>query len=90
MVIQKEIQDYIENHMKLLTQQTESYLPFIKIAFPYSKNLSEACFSVIVGNALTVFINQYGMRMKYPTKEDFEEFGKLTLKYRDQVEQFFR
>jgi len=28
--------------------------------------------------------------MKYPTAADFEEFGKISLKYRDQVDQFFK
>ena len=89
MVIQEEIRNYVEDHIKLMIQQTESYLPFIKVAFPYSKNLSEACFSLIAGNALSVFLNQYAMRMKYPSKEDFVEFGKITSKYRDQIEKFF-
>jgi len=90
MVIKKEIRDNVESHIKLMIQQTESFLPFIKVAFPYSKNLADACFSLIVGSALSVFINQYGVRLKYPTKADFEEFGKLTLKYRNQVDKFFK
>ena len=69
-----------------MVRQTESYLPFIKIAFPYSQNLAESCFSLIVGNALLVFINQYGMKMKHPIASDFEDFGKLTFKYRNQGE----
>jgi len=28
--------------------------------------------------------------MQYPTAEDFEEFGKISLKYRDQIDQFFK
>ena len=63
-----------------MVRQTESYMPFIKIAFPYSQNLAKSCFSLIVGNALSVFINQYGMRMKYPSASDFEDFVKLTFK----------
>ena len=90
MTIQKDIEAYLENHLKLLVQQTETYLPFIKTAFPYSTNLADSCFSLIVGNALSVFINQYAMRMKYPTSSDFEEFGKMTLKYRDQINKFFK
>ena len=89
MAVPDEIMDHVEKHIKLMIQQTESYLPFIKVAFPYSKNLSEACFSLIAGNALSVFLNQYAMRMKYPSKEDFVEFGKITSKYRDQIEKFF-
>ena len=90
MVIQKEIQEYVENHIKLMVSQTESYIPFIKIAFPYSQNLADACYSLIVGNALSVFINQYAMRMKYPSASDFEDFGKLTFKYRNQVDKIFK
>ena len=73
-----------------MVQQTESYIPFIKIAFPYSKNLADACYSLIVGNALSVFINQYAMRMKYPSASDFEDFGRLTMKYRNQVDSIFK
>ena len=90
MVIQEDIQTYVENHLKLLVQQTETYLPFIKTAFPYSTNLADSCFSLIVGNALSVFINQYAMKMKFPTTSDFEDFGKLTVKYRDQINKFFK
>ena len=90
MVIQKDIQDYVEKHIKLMVSQTESYLPFIKIAFPYSQNLADSCYSLIVGNALSVFINQYAMRMKYPSASDFEDFGKLAFKYRNQVDKFFK
>lgn len=90
MVLDEEIKKNVENHIKLMVSQTESYLPFLKTAFPFSSNLAEACFSLIVGSALSVFINQYSMRLKIPTNEDFEEFGKLTLKYRDQVEKFFK
>lgn len=86
----KDIEAYVDNHLNLLVQQTETYLPFIKTAFPYSKNMADACFSLIVGNALSVFINQYSMRLKYPTQQDFEDFGKLSLKYRSQIDRFFK
>lgn len=90
MVIEKDIQEYIEKHIKLMITQTESYIPFIKIAFPFSQNLADSCFSLIVGNALSVFINQYGMRMKYPSASDFEDFARITSKYRSQVDKFFK
>ena len=89
MAIPKEIEQYVENHIELLIQQTKSYLPFIKIAFPFSKNTADACYSLIVGNALSVFINQYAMRITYPTESDFVEFGKLTIKYKDRIEKLF-
>lgn len=88
--MQKEIETYLDNHLNLLVQQTETYLPFIKTAFPYSKNMADACFSLIVGNALSVFINQFSMRLKYPTEQDFADFGKLSLKYRSQIDRFFK
>ena len=89
MAIPKEIEQYVENHIELLIQQTKSYLPFIKVAFPFSKNTADACYSLIVGNALSIFINQYAMRMTYPTESDFVDFGKLTIKYKDRIEKLF-
>ena len=89
MPIPTDIQDYIEKHIKLMISQTEAYLPFIKVAFPYSKNLADAVYNLIIGSALSVFLNQYAMRMKYPTADELSEFGKIALKYRDQVDQFF-
>lgn len=90
MAIPEDIKEYLEKHINLMVSQTETYIPFLKVAFPYSKNLADACYSLIVGSALTLFVNQYGMRLKYPTKEDFVEFGKLTAKYREQIDKFFK
>ena len=69
--------------------QTKAYLPFIKLAFPRVKDLSDACFTLIVGNVLTTFVTQYAMRMKSPAKQDFIEFGTITEKYRDQIRTMF-
>ncbi|MGI0055834.1 MAG: hypothetical protein ACREAK_00495 [Nitrosarchaeum sp.] len=90
MAIPEDVQEYVEKNIKLMLTQTETYIPFIKIAFPYSKNLVDGVYNLIIGSALSVFINQYAMRMKYPTAEDFADFGKLSFKYRQQVEQFFK
>ncbi|MFB5622610.1 MAG: hypothetical protein ACE5R5_07005 [Nitrosarchaeum sp.] len=90
MAIPIDVQEYVEKNIKLMISQTETYLPFIKIAFPYSKNIADGVYNLIVGSALSVFVNQYAIRMKYPTAEDFSEFGKLAIKYRDQVDQFFK
>ena len=73
-----------------MISQTETYLPFIKVAFPYSNNVADGVYNLIVGSALSVFVNQYAMRMQNPTVEDFTEFGKIALKYRDQIDQFFK
>lgn len=89
MAIPNDVRNYLENHFELLIQQTKTYLPFINTAFPYSKSTAEACYSLIVGNALSVFINQYAMRMKYPTAADFEEFGELSIKYKERIERLF-
>jgi len=90
MTIPDDIQDYVEKQMSLMISQTEAYLPFIKVAFPYSKNLADACYNLIVGSAVSIFVNQYAMRLKYPSAEDFSEFGKITVKYRDQIDKFFK
>ena len=90
MAIPIDIEEYVEKHIKLMVSQTETYLPFIKAAFPYSKNVADGVYNLIVGSALSIFINQFAMRMKYPTSEDFAEFGKITLKYREQVDKFFK
>ena len=74
MAIPDDIQEYVEKNIKLMISQTETYLPFIKIAFPYSQNLADGVYNLIIGNALSVFINQYAMRMKYPSAEDFADF----------------
>ncbi len=84
-VIPKDIKGYMENYIKLLIQQSKSYLPFVKTAFPASKSLADANYNLIAGNALSVFINQYTMRLKYPTLPEFEEFGKIIEKYRNNI-----
>ena len=90
MPIPEDIVEFVEKQIQLLISQTEAYLPFIKIAYPYSKNLADACYSLIVGSAVSIFVNQYAMRLKYPSAEDFAEFGKITVKYRDQIDKFFK
>jgi hypothetical protein len=90
MAIPDDIQEYVEKNIKLMISQTETYLPIIKIAFPYSKNLADGVYNLIVGSAISVFINQYAMRMKYPTSEDFSDFAKIAYTYRDKIDQFFK
>ena len=90
MAIPSDIVDFVERHIKLMISQTESYLPFIKVAFPYSNNIADGVYNLIIGSALSIFINQFAMKMKYPTADDFTDFGKLAIRYRDQVDQFFK
>ncbi len=90
MVIPDDVEEFVEKHIKLMISQTETYLPFIKIVFPYSNNVADSVYNLIIGSALSVFVNQYTMKMKNPTVEDFTDFGKIALKYRDQIDQFFK
>jgi len=90
MPIPEDIVEFVEKQIQLLISQTEAYLPFIRIAYPYSKNLADACYNLIVGSAVSIFVNQYAMRLKYPSAADFAEFGKITVKYRDQIDKFFK
>ncbi len=90
MAIPNDVEEFVEKHIKLMISQTETYLPFIKIVFPYSNNVADSVYNLIIGSALSVFVNQFAMKMKNPTVEDFTDFGKIALKYRDQIDQFFK
>ncbi len=90
MAIPDDVEEIVEKHILLMISQTETYLPFIKVAFPYSNNIADGVYNLITGSALSLFINQYALKMKYPTAEDFTDFGKISLKYRDQIDQFFK
>jgi hypothetical protein len=90
MVIPDDVEEFVEKHIKLMISQTETYLPFIKVVFPYSNNVADSIYNLIIGSALSVFVNQFAIKMKNPTVEDFTDFGKIALKYRDQIDQFFK
>ncbi|NDF26491.1 MAG: hypothetical protein EB153_02830 [Nitrosopumilaceae archaeon] len=84
----KEIFDYMTKHLDLLLEQTKSYQPFIKTAF-VGMNMADACFNLVVGNAFSVFLGQYAIRMISPTEQDFAEFGQITSQYRKKIDQLF-
>ena len=90
MTIPDEVEEVVEKQLKLMISQTETYLPFIKVVFPYSKNVADGVYNLIIGSALSLFVNQFAIKMKNPTVEDFTDFGKIALKYRDQIDQFFK
>ena len=90
MAKQPEIKDAIEKNMELMLTQTKSYLPFLRVAFPGTKDLSEMCYNLMVGNALTTFLSQYALRMKSPDEGDFAEFGLIVEKYRNKVREVFK
>ncbi len=90
MAIPDDVEEFVEKHIKLMISQTETYLPFIKVVFPYSNNVADGVYNLIIGSALSVFVNQFAIKMKNPTVEDFTDFGKIALKYRDQIDQFFK
>ncbi|MDE1843857.1 MAG: hypothetical protein KGI10_00845 [Thaumarchaeota archaeon] len=89
MVISSDIKTAIEMNMELMINQTKAYLPFLKVAFPGTRDLSELTFNMMVGNALTVFISQFAMRMQSPSESDFAEFGKIVEPYRNKVKAMF-
>ncbi len=86
--MQKDIYEYMKNHLEKLLVQTKTYEPFIKTAFPMM-NMADACFNVIAANAFTVFLSQFAMRMISPTTSDFSEFGTLVGQYKDKVNEIF-
>ena len=90
MVIPDDVEEFVEKHIKLMISQTETYLPFIKVVFPYSNNVADSVYNLIIGSALSVFVNQFAIKMVNPTVEDFTDFGNIALKYRDQIDKFFK
>jgi hypothetical protein len=89
MTIQPEIKTAIERNIELMMNQTKIYLPFLKVAFPTVRDLAELTFNMMIGNALTVFISQFAMRMQSPSESDFAEFGKIVEVYRSKVKELF-
>ena len=89
MAIPVEIRQIMEKQIELMIDQTKTYLPFIKLAFPGVKDLSDVCFTLIVGTVLPTFVTQYAMRLKSPTEQDFVEFGTITEKYRTKIKAMF-
>ena len=89
MTIQPEIKTAIERNMELMLNQTKAYLPFLKVAFPAVRDISEMTFNMMVGNALTVFISQFAFRMQSPSEGDFTEFGQIVEVYRSKVKELF-
>jgi hypothetical protein len=90
MAIPKDIKDLLEEQMTLMIFQCKVFLPFVEYAFPYSKNPNDAYYNLIAGSAVLFFVNQYAMRLMFPSPEDFTEFGKITLKYREQINQLIK
>ncbi|MDE1769287.1 MAG: hypothetical protein KGI28_01870 [Thaumarchaeota archaeon] len=89
MTISHDVKMAIENNMELMLNQTKAYLPFLKVAFPAVRDLSELTFNMMVGNALTVFISQLAMRMQSPSQSDFAEFGTIVEAYKSKVKELF-
>ncbi|MFZ1077824.1 MAG: hypothetical protein WAN47_10395 [Nitrosotalea sp.] len=89
MTLQPEVKEIIERNMDLMLRQTKSYLPFLKIAFPAVRDLSEMCYNLMVGNAPTTFLSQYALRMQNLGENDFTEFGALVEQYRQKVKEMF-
>ena len=89
MTIQPEIKAAIEKNMELMLNQTKIYLPFLKVAFPAVRDLSELTFNMMTGNAFTLFISHLAFRMQNPTASDFTEFGQIVEAYRSKVRELF-
>lgn len=89
MTIQPEVKEIIEQNMDLMLKQTKAYLPFLRIAFPNTKDLPETCYNLMVGNALATFLSQYALRMQSPNEKDFAEFGAIVEQFRSKVKAMF-
>jgi len=47
MAIPADVEEFVEKHIKLMISQTETYLPFIRVAFPYSNNIADGVYNLI-------------------------------------------
>lgn len=90
MALQKEVEETVERTMDLMLMQIKTYVPFLRIAFPRVVNLPEFCFNLMLGNALSTFLSQYAMRLQSPVESDFADFGVLTSKYREKLNELFQ
>jgi hypothetical protein len=75
-------------HLDLLLEQVRTYQPFIKTAFP-GVHLADACFNLVTGNAFSVFLSQYTIRMISPTEKDLADFGTLVSQYKEKINELF-
>ena len=87
--MEQEIREIIERNMDLMLTQTKVYTPFLRIAFPAVSNLTELCYNLMVGNALSTLLSQYALRMKIPDEKDFAEFNTIVGQYREKVKGMF-
>ncbi len=78
----------MKKHLDLLLAQVKTYKPFAKTAFP-GVNLADACFNLVVGNAFSVFLSQYTIRMMSPTEKDLADFGILVSQYKEKINELF-
>ena len=49
MAVPYDVEEFVEKHIKLMISQTETYLPFIRVAFPYSNNIADGVYNLIIG-----------------------------------------
>lgn len=85
--MQPEIKEALERNMELMLRQTKAYMPFLRIAFPQTKDLPNLCYNLMVGNALMTFLSQCALRMQVPNEKDFAEFGALVEQYKDMIKE---
>lgn len=85
--MQPEIKEAVEKNMELMLRQTKTYMPFLRIAFPQTKDLPQMCYNLMMGNALMTFLSQYALRMQTPSEKDFAEFGALVEQYKDRIKE---
>ena len=67
MAIPADVEEFVEKHIKLMISQTETYLPFIRVAFPYSNNIADGVYNLLLGRHLNCLLQHGQIIPSYST-----------------------
>ena len=84
--MEKDIEIAVTKFIEMMMKHTRSLKPFLLTTYPYQVNLQDAYFQLILNQSFSFFLNQYSLRLKKPTPDDYKEFGEIILRYKDAIE----
>ena len=84
--MEKDIEIAVTKFIEMMMKHARSLKPFLLTTYPYQVNLQDAYFQLILNQSFSFFLNQYSLRLKKPTPDDYKEFGEIILRYKDAIE----
>ncbi len=88
--MEKDIANAVEKFIEMMMKHARSLKPFLQTTYPYQINLQDAYFQLILNQSFSFFLNQYSLRLKKPTPDEYKEFGEIILKHKDAIEKMLR